>query len=236
MDSGVGRSPGQHREGGCAPHVCFPGLLSHAPLATWTVSPSNNSTLGHCYHLWCLEVQKGPPEGQGGPEGMWRVAEGERRWRNVAPSIQLVAWGRVGAWKNHLPQPGEGACSQDHVTWRPRLHPGRKRGLGVSSASHTFHNKPTHGKNPATRPSNHGKHTRTNQHHGNAEGTGQREGVAAPSWQRVQRLCPCVHSWRAWGGVTPHSSHRAAPASGPHQHRGKEPPLLPQPAWLGGTT
>jgi len=147
----------------------------------------------------------------------------------VAPSIQLVAWGRGGAWKNHLPQPGEGACSQDHVTWRPRLHPGRKRGLGVSRASHTFHNKPTHGKNPATRPSNHSTQTGTDQQHGNAEGTGQREGAAAPSRRCVHRLRPCAHSWRA--GVA--SEPRLPPGSTclrPPPARGEGAPTAAQPA------
>lgn len=143
----------------------------------------------------------------------------------------------VGAWKIHLPQPGEGTRSKDHVTRRPRLHPGRKRGLGVSRASHTFHNKLTHGKNPATRPSNQGKQTRTN----------TTEKLTGPGKGRTHQLLPsnasrasaCAHTagkHGGGGGDQIQSSRQAAPASGPHQHRGKEPPLPAQPAWLGGTT
>lgn len=104
----------------------------------------------------------------------------------------------VGAWKIHLPQPGEGTRLKDHVTRRPRLHPGRKRGLGVSRASHTFHNKLTHGKNPATRPSNQGKQTRTN----------TTEKLTGPGKGRTHQLLPsnasrasaCAHTAGKHGG------------------------------------
>lgn len=74
---------------------------------------------------------------------------------------------RVGAWRSSA-SPGEGARPEDHGTWIPRPCPGRKYGPVVTRASHTFHNEPPHGQDSAARPSN-----RTNQHHGNADGTGQ---------------------------------------------------------------
>lgn len=141
----------------------------------------------------------------------------------------------VGAWKIHLPQPGEGTRSKDHVTRRPRLHPGRKRGLGVSRASHTFHNKLTHGKNPATRPSNQGKQTRTN----------TTEKLTGPGKGRTHQLLPsnasrasaCAHTAGKHGGGGGGGSDPELPPGStcfrppPAQGKGATPP---SPACLAG--
>lgn len=143
----------------------------------------------------------------------------------------------TGCERGRSAPPGEGVCPEDHVTWRPRPCPGRKHGPGATRASHTFHNKLTHGKDPAARPSNQGKQTRTNQHHGNADGTGQSERTCQLLPGTASRGSACVRTAAEHRVRTgPPSSRQAARASGRSPHQGKEPPLPPQPAWRGPST
>lgn len=150
----------------------------------------------------------------------------------MAPSAQLVAWGQGGSTVEEAP--GEGVCPEDHVTWKPRPCPGRKYGPAVTRASHTFHNKPPHGKDPAARPSNQGKQTRTNQHHGSADGTGQSGRTCQLLPSTASRGSACVHTAAKhgadWTSQPPPGSTRLRPP--PTPGKGATPPA---PACLAGT-